>query len=315
MVISIAALSSFELFIAGNPYNAFPGNRLKTLQGGITASAGIPPCIKDAVKELEQESIPNGRNVKKTYHCLLPYTTGLMKKSHHFFSTLLPLLSGKENLQAFHTAVREAISDGKLTEEEIAALEEQREHFGLNDDDLGAVRMELYLSALSKVRADDTITDDEWQEMEQIQDYLGLQDRDIEKTKKELYRQRIMSEIKRGNMPVIGGSTFLLKSGEIPYWKEPVTLFVSDGKKSGDKKWKKAALGNLLVTNNRLIFHGKADSFSVLWRHLSDVQFSVKGVVVQTKGGTPRFLQYRKSGNHNIVGSIIAYAHAIAVNG
>lgn len=238
--------------------------------------------------------------------------------------------------QEFRDAVKAAIADGKLTEAEIGELETKREELNLPTDVLSSVRMDLYLHALSSIHQDDAVTEEEWQEMEQIQDYLGLEDKDIAKTKRELYRSRIMSEIKRGNMPVVETKGVLLGANEVAYWQEPVTLFeVAEKKGKGftgvelklpigihfsvgaktvqdEKGWKKVADGDLIVTSERLLFQSGAHSFVLPWSRVAAVQFFVSGFAAQASRGEPKYVKYRTKGNHNIVGSIIAFAHAAA---
>lgn len=236
----------------------------------------------------------------------------------------------------FREAVSAAIADGKLTEAEIGELEAKREELKLPEDVLSSVRMDLYMDALTKVHEDDTVTDEEWQEMEQIQDYLGIEDKDIAKTKKELYRSRIMSEIKKGNVPVIETKDVLLGLDEVAFWEEPVSLFEPSEKKGreftgvelklpigihfsvgaktvkDEKGWKKIADGELILTSERLVFQGGAHSFVMPWPRVGAAQFFVSGIAVQASRGDPKYLKYRGKGNHNIVGSIIAFAHASA---
>lgn len=240
------------------------------------------------------------------------------------------------NAREFRDAVRSAIADGKLTEAEIGDLERKREELKLPAEVLSSVRMDLYMDALSKVNEDDTVTDEEWQEMEQIQDYLGIEDKDIAKTKKELYRGRIMSEIKKGNMPVIETKDVLLGKDEIAYWEEPVALYEAAEKKGkgftgvelelpigvrfsvgaktakDEKGWKKVADGELILTSERLLFQSGAHSFVMPWTRVAAAQFFVSGIAVQASRGDPKYLKYAGKGNHNIVGSIVAFAHASA---
>lgn len=240
------------------------------------------------------------------------------------------------NAKEFREAVRRAIGDGKLTEQEISFLETKREELGLSQNVLSSVRMDLYLDALSKVREDDTVTDEEWQEMEQIQDYLGIEDAEIAKTKRDLYRARIMSEIKRGNMPVIETDDVLLGADEIAYWNEPVSLFELSSKKGrgftgvelklpigirfsvgantvkDETGWKNVGDGELILTSDRLVFQGGSQSFVIPWRSVTGAQFFVNGMIVQPSRGNPKYLKYRTKGNQSIVGSIVAFAHAAA---
>lgn len=236
----------------------------------------------------------------------------------------------------FRNAVREAIKDGKLTEREIEGLEAKREELKLPQDALDSIRVDLYLSAFATVSDDETVTDEEWQQLEHIQDYLGIEDKDVFKTKKELYRRRIMTEIRKGNLPVVDVPGTLLGKDEVAYWSEPVTLFESAGRKEqgftgvavklpvgirfsigsqtdGEGKgWGKTAEGDLVLTNERLLFQSGAHSFVLPWARVAAVEFSVGGMMLQANRGGPKWLRYRTKGNHNIVGSIVSFAHTLA---
>jgi len=240
------------------------------------------------------------------------------------------------DIREFRDDVRKAVKDGKLTEREIRELETKREELKLPQDILDAVRIDLYLSALQTVSEDETVTDEEWQEMEHIQDYLGVEDREVLKSKKELYRRRIMSEIRNGNMPLADAKNVLLGAGETAYWVEPVTLLEPVTKKGtgfrgvavqlpigirfsvrekyeqGGKGWKKVAEGDLILTNERLLFQSGPHSFVFPWPRVAAAEFSVGGLMIQGARGEPKYLRYKTKGNHNIVGSIVSFAHTLA---
>jgi|GEM_PF-7094722 len=237
-------------------------------------------------------------------------------------------------VREFHEAVRAAVRDGKLAESEIAELEKRREELGLSAEVLSAVRQDIYLEAFTHVTENAEVTEDEWEELEQIQDYLGLQDADIAPTKKELYRMRILSEIKKGNMPVQTDalSDVVLKQHEIVHWIEPVELltpvsgskqeftgitvdlpllqgirlgFETPAKSDG---WSRSDSGDLVVTDKRVLFTGSKGSLEIPLSSIVHARCFRNGVRIDAKGEHIRFFCYRSEGNHNLIGSIVVSA-------
>ncbi len=197
----------------------------------------------------------------------------------------------------FHEAVIDAVKDGKLTKEEIDRLETLREELGLPLEVLRAIRVQAYVRAFETVKNDTEITEDEWDELEQIQDYLGVKDTEIAKTKKELYRLRVMSEIKKGNMPLLVAPHLILKPNEIAYWSEKV-LLVDESDKQTDS-------GELILTNKRIVFQGQKETIATTLGRILDMSCSVKGVTIRINRQKPLHFRYSVIGNHDIVGSVL----------
>lgn len=222
-------------------------------------------------------------------------------------------------LREFHQQLFDAVKDGKLTEEEIKNLELKKEELGLTDDALGAVRQELYIAAFNSLQGDADVTDDEWDELEHIQDYLGLKDTDISKSKKELVRMRILSEIKKGNLPVVPGRDIIPATNELPHWSEAIELFVPSDKHNPEitssrhttadlTGWKKEDSGVLVITNKRVVLKGKTETDSVTLGRILDARPFTNGLLLHIPGRPPQFLKYIEKGNHNVVGSIVLHA-------
>jgi hypothetical protein len=148
----------------------------------------------------------------------------------------------------FRAALIEAVSDGKLTPEEVEDLEAMREELHLTDRDLGEARAAAYAIAFHAATADQQVTDEEWSSLEDIQVFLGLKDGEIARNKKELWRLLILSELRRGNMPIVRVPGLLLKKGETPYWSEPVRSSEEDTD------------GLLVITNKRIVFRSAKKS-------------------------------------------------------
>ena len=252
------------------------------------------------------------------------------------FIATIKNLAGKKigtHARAFQRAVFEAVKDGKLTRQEIDALERKREELGLSLSVLKNIRSTAYYAAFQIVKADEKVTEDEWDELEQIQDYLGLNDSEIAHTKKELYRLRVISEIREGNMPVLESPDIFLRDGEMAYWSEPVTMYVGSGdkrkiakhdvhvhltkgvslnmgiaKESEERGLIKKDEGFLIITNKRIIFHGKEESFTTTYHHVLDIDCYTAAVRIHPTRGQSQLFVYKVQGNHDIVASVLFYA-------
>jgi hypothetical protein len=254
-----------------------------------------------------------------------------------YIQKLKDLTAKKTGLHArvFHRAVLDAVQDGKLTKQEIDALEKQREDLGLSLNTLSHIRSNAYYAAFQTVSKNAEVTDDEWEELEQIQEYLGLTDADIAKTKKELYRLRVLSEVRQGNMPIIETPDIFLHPGEVAYWSEPVGLYVGFvGKKvskhglhlklskgvslqmgiAQDKDERgliKKDDGFLIITSKRVIFHGKEESFTTTYHQVLDIDCYASAVRLHRSRGSSQLFVYKVPGNQDIVGSVLFYAATV----
>jgi hypothetical protein len=220
----------------------------------------------------------------------------------------------------FHKSVLEAVADGKLTEEEIASLERRKEVLGISDDALSAVKQDMYAAAFAHIKQNVDVTDEEWEEMEQIQDFLGLKDSDIAKTKRALYRLRILTELKKGNLPVISTEEIITERDEMVYWSEPVEVWkassgdisprkVSDTVASTDG-WDHIDDGVLFITSSRVIIKGRKETRAHKLKQIIGVKAYVNGVELHVNRHNPLLLIYTHKGNHNVVGSILEAATA-----
>ncbi|UPA22010.1 hypothetical protein K8942_02995 [Candidatus Peribacteria bacterium] len=204
----------------------------------------------------------------------------------------------------FRQAVLEAVKDGKLTKEEIDTLEKTREELGLPLEVLDAIRVQAYVTAFETATTDTDVTDDEWDELEQIQDYLGLKDADIAKTKKQLYRMRVLSEMRKGNMPIIDIPRMLLRPQERVYWSEAMNLQADDWKDSG----------NLIITNKRLVFKGGKKSISINLGQVLDVDNTGQFLRIHANRHPSLRLEYADEDNAPILDSILLFVLENAQN-
>ena len=190
----------------------------------------------------------------------------------------------------------EAVADGKLTEEEIEQLEKLRDEYGLTASDIADVRLQLYLTAYATVAQDQVVTEEEWREMEKIQTFLGIRDTEVVRTKRELLRLHIVHEVKLGNLPVLQIAGLGLGKKERAHWSEPVEW----------EEKKKRAIGDVIVTNKRLIFRGKKLPFALRLSSILDVAYERDYFVVSLSQKPPVLFYYKRDGYRRILRSILS---------
>lgn len=197
----------------------------------------------------------------------------------------------------FRQAVLVAVQDGKLTKEELDTLEKKREELGLPLAVLDAIRVQAYVMAFKTATTDADVTDTEWDELEHIQDYLGLKDADIAKTKKELYRLRVLSEMKKGNMPIVDVPRMILRPHERVYWSEAMTLQTNEWKDTGE----------LIITDKRLVYKGKKKSLSINLSQVIDVDNTGPFLRIHANKNPSLLLQYTDPDNAPILDTILLF--------
>lgn len=75
-----------------------------------------------------------------------------------------------------------------------------------------------------------------------------------------------------------------------------------------DGLWRPLSIGELILTNRRLIFRGSQKSISCAWNKLLDIQFFADGIrFSQTSRSKPVTVQFHQRGNVEVIGSLISY--------
>ena len=120
---------------------------------------------------------------------------------------------GDKKKAAYREKVKEAVSDGKLSTTDLQELKALREELDVTDaaDDKTQLRRELYNEAVDAARSKGQLTATGVQDLAKIQKFLALRDDQIERTKVEINRLRTLTEIRRGNLPVVPSTNVALR--------------------------------------------------------------------------------------------------------
>ena len=120
---------------------------------------------------------------------------------------------GDKKKAAYREKVKEAVSDGKLSNTDLQGLAQLRAELDVTEasDDKTSLRRELYNDAVDAARSKGQISNTGVHDLAKIQKFLALRDDQIEKTKIEVNRLRTLTEIRRGNLPVVPTSNVALR--------------------------------------------------------------------------------------------------------
>ena len=244
---------------------------------------------------------------------------------------------GDKKKQASRDKVKEAVSDGKLSNTDIHDLAKLREELDVTDaaDDKTSLRRDLYNEAVDAARSKGQLTQTGLQDLQKIQKFLALRDDQVEKTKIEVNRLRTLTEIRRGNLPQVPPTHAALRGvqlepHELAHYSlaveildQPRTPRDREGMKvlgpfkysEGDSRAhflpednaKPVGEGNVILTSNRLIIKTGDRTASV--RFGGDVPFYLynEGLrLSKTMGDTLLKFKTKSDDTAEIVGELLS---------
>ena len=244
---------------------------------------------------------------------------------------------GDKKKQAYRDKVKEAVSDGKLSNTDLHDLAKLQQELDVTDasDDKTSLRRDLYNEAVDAARSKGQLTQTGVQDLQKIQKFLALRDDQIEKTKIDVNRLRTLTEIRRGNLPVVAPTNVALRGvqmeqGEVPHYNLAVELF--DQGRLGDQEGmevlgqfnyaegdsrkhflpetgaKPIGEGTVIITDRRVVLK-TADGRTASVRFGGDVPFYLYNEGLRLKKTMGNTLLKFKSGSDDtaeIVGALLA---------
>ena len=112
---------------------------------------------------------------------------------------------GDKKKAAYRDKVKEAVSDGKLSTTDMHELSKLREELDVTDaaDDRTSIRREIYDEAFDAKRSQGQLNQTGLHDLAKIQKFLALRDDQIADKKVEVNRLRMLTEIRKGNLPMV----------------------------------------------------------------------------------------------------------------
>ena len=238
--------------------------------------------------------------------------------------------------EQYREKVKQAVQDGKLSNSDLMELKALRNELDVTDaaEDKTELRREIYNEAVSAAKDKGGISATGMHELAKIQKFLALRDDQISEKKVEVNRLRMLTEIRKGNLPTVPATHAALRGvkldpDETAYYTVQVqimsTSYVGDDGLPVDLNFKYAegasrahflpeqgakpqGDGTVIITNQRLIVKTEAG-------RLATVKFGGEGQAflynegLRVKGNMNQTLLKFKSGadeTAEIVGELLA---------
>jgi hypothetical protein len=138
---------------------------------------------------------------------------------------------GDKKKAAYREKVKEAVSDGKLSSTDMHELAKLREDLDVTDaaDDRTEIRREIYDEAFDAKRSKGELNATGLHDLAKIQKFLALRDDQIADKKVEVNRLRMLTEIRKGNLPMVPPTHGALRGvklepGEAAYYTVQVQM-------------------------------------------------------------------------------------------
>ena len=248
----------------------------------------------------------------------------------------LSSIGDKQRKQAeLREKVKEAVSDGKLSATDIHDIRSLQAELQVDPPaaDKTQARRALFNEAFDAVRAKG-VSATGIHELHKIQKFLGLRDDQIDKAKFEMQRLKTLSEIRKGNLPVVPPSNVTLReipmeSGEVAHYTMAVDILDQSSTRGADgvamawgRPYEEGAArphvlpedgareigeAQLLITNRRLVLKTARKIAAVQLAPQAQVFLYSDGLRLQrTMGNT--LLRFRSGSDETpeIVGEILA---------
>ena len=243
---------------------------------------------------------------------------------------------GDKKKAAYREKVKEAVADGKLSNSDMQELKALREELDVTDaaDDKTQMRREIYNEAVDAARSKGQLSATGVHDLAKIQKFLALRDDQIEQAKWDMNRLRQLTEIKRGNLPLVPANNIalrgvVLESEEVAHYSMTVDVLDQPSTRQAEgvrMEWNRpyedgSALGHslpeagakpigessLILTNQRLVLKTGTRVAAVKFGKDAQIYLYSDGIrLPRTVGNT--LLKFR-SGSDNtaeVVGSLLA---------
>jgi hypothetical protein len=238
--------------------------------------------------------------------------------------------------QAYRDAVKDAVSDGKLSNTDLVDLGNLQKELDVTGaaDDRTIIRREMFNEAVGAVREKGKLGPQEAADLAKIQKFLALRDDQLEQTKWDLARLRTLTEIRQGTLPVVAASNVALRGvqlepGETPHYTVPVDLLEQSSTRGADglpmrmgrrhesgstsghilpeDGAKPLGDGTLIITNQRLLVKTGNRQAAVKYSNAEQIYVYGDGIRLQrTVGNTLLKFKSRSEDTGEIVAEILA---------
>ncbi len=242
---------------------------------------------------------------------------------------------GDRKKAAYREKVKEAVADGKLDPAEMKRLEALRRELDVSQaaDDKTVLRREIYNEAVEGARSKGQLSATGVHELGKIQKFLALRDDQVETGRWQVARLRTLTEIRRGNLPVVPASNVALRGalepGETAHYTMTVDVLDQPSTRQADGvrlMWGEHYLpgsatghvlpedgarelgeGSLIVTDRRLVLKTGARVAAVKYSTDAQIYLYADGLrLPRTVGNTLLRFRSGSAETAEIVGELLA---------
>ncbi len=232
------------------------------------------------------------------------------------------------------TSVLETVIKGFNANEEPEEIGHQLAT--IPDDQLKAVGSKVFTGLLAVVEQQGTLSPRQERTLVSVANHLAVPPEMVTQGLQRLSKCRLLYDINSGNLPSIQIPGLMLHKGEVAHWSEPGAIieervvnrqyvggysgvslrimrgvYYRTGGVRGHVETTKGivptSLGNLVLTNQRLIFLGNKTSLDIPWSKVLNMDFYRDGIGVAKSGrSSPTVIKFNHDGNTDIIGHIIS---------
>jgi len=254
-----------------------------------------------------------------------------------FIQSIKESLARAQHIEAVRQAFVAAVADLHLDAKEIAALRVEVSQHQLTLDEVREIGMHVLHDVSQRIKQDGIVTDAEVALMQQIVQLTQVPSNQLGDIMATLYIQRKMYEVSQGRLMPIQVTGVNLLAGEQAYWNEPVTLVEervvrreivgrSQGVnirimrgvsyRVGGSRGQSmpvygdvpAASGELILTNQRVVFKGDKKSLALPWRDVIGIDPYNNAMTIHSgKAKQPLRFFYVRNESSELIAQIASY--------
>lgn len=254
-----------------------------------------------------------------------------------FIQTIKSSLARAQHIEAVRQAFVSAVADLHLDSREIASLRAEVAQHQLSADEVREIGMHVLHDVAHRIKQDGVVTDGEVALMQQIVQLTQVPSNQLGDIMATLVIQRKMYEVSQGRLTPMQVAGVNLLAGEAAYWSEPVRLIEervvrremvgrnqgvnirimrgvsyriggSRGQSMPVYGDVPVAAGDLILTNQRVIFKGDKKSIALAWRDVIGIDPYTNAITIHSgKAKQPLRFFYARNETGELVAQIAAH--------
>ena len=221
--------------------------------------------------------------------------------------------------QVFKTAVLQAVSDGKLTSQEVMELDHLAIQLDLTPADVLTLKATALNALINVVKQDEQLSDDEASSLDRLLKYFKIDEYEIpKKTQQELARMRLLYEISQGILPRADWlerevPIFPMQPEEIIHWVEISEAFELRSRK-GEQYLDLQGKGQLLLTSQRIVFSSYHKTYSFFLTKIVSYKVNFDYILIYAGAKSKPITFKFDFKNKKFIDGILTVAHRSALN-